>query len=322
MKTTKFTLSMILGSAMTMIAIERPGGEKQEVPPEPQGGILDPKPGSSPKSETAPEVAAKKVAYLGVGGEAISEALKVHLELEQGLLLTTVDPNSPAGLSGLKENDIILSVGNKVITDQNSLRNAIVANKPGDVVGLKLVRRGKKIEQEVTLGNAPLNRDVRPMALVPDPAAEMNRLLNPQFKFDLQDLGAEGFEKEMLEQLEKALGGKRGALKLGQMPQLRFEIPDGENDGGFQAFGSVTLRDEQGIVEMKTRGKKRTVVVRDLDGKVLFEGPYNTDKEKKAVPADLRERVERLDMGGNGGSTFRFNLGGFGKPKPEKEEGE
>ena len=72
---------------------------------------------------------------------------------------------------------------------------------------------------------------------------------------------------------------------------------------------------------MKTEGEKRTVVVKDREGNVLFEGPYNTDEEKKAVPAEMRERVEKLDMG-DGGNGFRFNFRAFPEPKGDKPEGE
>lgn len=315
---------------MTLAAIERPDGGETTVPAEPQGGILDAGqkkaigPGKEVEAQAGPAAeVAQKVAYLGVGGEAIGEALKSHLELEKGLLLVTVDPNSPAGLSGLKEHDILRFLGETELTDQESLRTIIGKHQPGDVVALKLIRRGKEIEQEVTLGEAPLDRGIRPMALVPNPAAEMNRMLNKRLSLKFDDFEDNGFEMEMMEQLRKALGDRGNNLGPGVFPQLRFEIPGDDEGmaGGFHAFGSVSLKDEEGSVEMKTRGGKRTVIVRDPAGEILFEGPYNTDEEKKAVPEDLRDRVEKLDMG-NGGGGFRFNLRRFDKPEQPQEEGE
>ena len=328
MKKSKFVFLTALGSVMTLAAIERPGGGNKTVPAEPQGGIL-----GGVDKETVDKVEeqkkpagqpAEKVAYLGVSGEEISEALKLHLELDNGLLLSTVDPTSPAGLSGLKEHDILRSINESNLTDQDSLRATMANHKPGDVVSLKLVRRGKEIDQELTLGAAPLNRDIRPMELVPNPAAEMNNLLNKQLGLQLGGLQNGDLEKEMMEQLRKALGGPAELFKnAGGFRQLRFEMPGGDqnNGGGFQAFGSVSLQDDEGSVQMKTEGEKRTVVVKDREGNVLFEGPYNTDEEKKAVPAEMRERVEKLDMG-NGGNGFRFNFRTFPEPKGGKLGGE
>jgi hypothetical protein len=329
MKKTKLAFSAALGSVMTLAAIERPDGGEAAVPAEPQGGILEaerkeangPEKAEEAQAAPAPE-AVKKIAYLGEGGEEISEPLKLHLELEKGLLLVTVDPNSPAGLSGLKEHDILLFLDDAELTDQESLRAIISKHQPGDVVALKLIRRGKEIEQEVTLGAAPVNRDIPPMALVPNPAAEMNRMLNERLGLRFDDFDNDGFEKELMDQLRKALGDRGNNLGPGVFPQLRFEIP-GDDEGmgeGFHAFGSVNLKDEEGSVEMKTRGGKRTVIVRDPAGEVLFEGPYNTDEEKKAVPEDLRHRVEKLDLG-NGAGGFRFNFRGFDRADEPKKEG-
>jgi hypothetical protein len=328
MKKSKLVFSAAVGSVMTLAAIERPGGGEKTVPAEPQGGIL----GGRKKEandqideQQAPAAqAVKKVAYLGVGGGEISEALKVHLEIESGLLLSTVAQDSPAGLSGLKKNDILLSINEVGLTDQNSLRRAMANHKPGDVVSLKLIRRGKEIEQELTLGESPVNRNIPPMALVPDPAAEMNKLLNGQFDFRLGGLENGEIEKQLMEQLRKAFGDRAEMFgKNGGFRQLDFEMPDlgGNQGGGFQAFGSVNLQDENGSVQMKSEGGKRTVIVKDREGTLLYEGPYNTDEDKKAVPEDLRERVEKLDMG-NGRNGFRFNFRALPQGKQGQPEGE
>ena len=324
MKTKYFAFTVALGSAVSLSAIERPKGDDTQVPEEPRGGILDPHPAretepGEPRKAEAPE----KIAYLGVSGEPIGEALKLHLELKKGLILATVDPTSPAGLSGLMEHDILLAVDETELTDQTSLRAAILTHQPGDLVNLKLVRRGKKIEQELALGAAPADRSVPPMALLPDRATEMNKLLGPGFGLKLGGLDSSDIEKEMMDRLRQALGGGApDALGQGR-PQLRFQIPgdDQQPNGAFRSFGSVSLQDEEGSVQMKTKGGKSTVVVRDRAGKVLYEGPFNTEEDKEAVPEELRERVERLDTG-NGRSGFHFEFKGLGAPQPGRQNNE
>ena len=140
MKLSTVGLSALIGTFASLSAIERPAGEKtaEEIPVKParpQGGILrdDQKVDKAEKAEATPKnklkIIEEKVAYLGVGGLEASEALLMHLELESGLLLSTIDPASPAGLSGLKENDIIVAVGETKLTDQDSLRARSLGQK-------------------------------------------------------------------------------------------------------------------------------------------------------------------------------------------------
>lgn len=333
MKISTIGLTALVGTFATLSAIERPGGEKttEEIPAkpaEPQGGILGNNERAERADEVAPEVDQKKaplakVAYLGVGGKPCSEALLTHLELESGLLLSTIDPTSPAGLSGLKGNDIIVAVGETKLTDQDSLRGVLAGKKPGDNVTLKLIRRGKAIGQKVTLGEAPAIRNIQPQALVPNPAAEMNRLLNQQLDNALGGLGNDKLQKELMEQLEKALGAQGKGFQ-----QLRLDLGADMLNGedlkmGIQGIGKMSLQDDEGSIEMSMKNGQRELKIRDTDGNLLFEGPYDTDIDKAALPEEYRERVEKLDMGS--GNSFRLKLNGrdlFGNNKKEKKEGE
>lgn len=332
MKIAKIGLTALLGSLLGLSAIERPGGESdtKKTPVEPQGGVLGngQKADQAGKDQVAPKpMPVEKVAYLGVGGEACSEALLVHLELKSGLLVSTVDLTSPAGLAGLKEMDIIVSVDGDQLTDQDSLRAAISDAMPGDEVALKLVRRGKPIDQKVTLGEAPAIRVIPPQAIIPNQAADMNRMLNMQLGNALGGLGDEGLQKELMEQIEKALG--REGLGNGgrELKQFRFnlggDLLDGkENNLGFRGIGSMRLEDNEGSIEMKMTDGKRELAIRDKEGKLLFEGPYDNEIDKGALPEEYRERVERLDMG-RGGNRMELRLNGkdlFGKEQQREEK--
>ncbi len=45
----------------------------------------------------------------------------------------------------------------------------------------------------------------------------------------------------------------------------------------------------------QSKGSKESRVF-DKEGKLLWEGPYDTEQDKAAVPDDIRERIERLDF--------------------------
>ena len=53
------------------------------------------------------------------------------LQTNGGLLITHVEPNSPASDSGLKENMIIVMIGNRQITDAKSLPKELLQIQTG-----------------------------------------------------------------------------------------------------------------------------------------------------------------------------------------------
>jgi len=321
-------LVALLGAFLDLPAIERPDGDgsNEKIPAQPKGGILREDQKGDADAKAAPKpIPVNKVAYLGVRGDESSEALRSHLELEGGLLLSTVKPTSPAGLAGLKRLDVIVSVDGNSLTDQDSLRDVITRYNPGDEVTLKIVRRGKKIEQKVTLGEAPEIQNLPLQAIIPNPAADMNRLLNQQLENALGGLGDDKLQKEMMKQLEKALGNDGAGFK-----QFKFNLGGNmleEKDLklGFRGIGSMKFVDEEGSIEMKMTDGQRELSIRDKEGKLLFEGPYDNDIDKAAVPEEYRERVERIDSSGDeNGFRLRFN-GNFlqeqrkdGKEIPQK----
>lgn len=83
-------------------------------------------------------------------------------------------------------------------------------------------------------------------------------------------------------------------------------------DAGFQS--TVRLMDDQGSVELRSSEKGREAAVFDKEGNVVWEGPYETDQDKAAVPDDVRARLEKLNVGiiedgGVNGGAFRFQIG-------------
>lgn len=57
----------------------------------------------------------------------------------------------------------------------------------------------------------------------------------------------------------------------------------------------IVVRDNTGELALKVDDGKRMLVAKDPEGKVLFSGPVNTDEERKALPADVRARLEKLE---------------------------
>ncbi|MDX2120803.1 MAG: M28 family peptidase [Gemmatimonadota bacterium] len=69
-----------------------------------------------------------------------------------GVRLTGVRAGSPAEKAGLRGNDIIIRLGETVVSDLQALTSALRQHKPGDVVELRFLRDGAEQRVSVTLG--------------------------------------------------------------------------------------------------------------------------------------------------------------------------
>ena len=93
--------------------------------------------------------------YLGVDIADVSKdrigALK--LKEEKGVEVTMVDQDAPAGKSGIKEHDVILTMNGTPIESGAQLRRMIHETPPGRVVTLGLSRQGQPLTLQVQLAD-------------------------------------------------------------------------------------------------------------------------------------------------------------------------
>jgi len=94
--------------------------------------------------------------FLGITYQPISPAIAraYNLSVEWGVYVSRVASNSPASKGGLQRGDIIVRVGGVALDDTHSYLNTLYTYKPGDLVTLTLIRDGKTLEVQVTLGEA------------------------------------------------------------------------------------------------------------------------------------------------------------------------
>lgn len=83
--------------------------------------------------------------YLGVGLD----------EGEGGARVAEILPNSAADKAGLKVNDVVTLIADTPIIDSETMVNTIRNHKPGDALPIKILREGKELELQATLGKRP-----------------------------------------------------------------------------------------------------------------------------------------------------------------------
>ncbi len=111
--------------------------------------------------------------FLGITTSTVDPALApLHLAVNYGALIQTVQSPSPAARAGLRAGnllvtladgvtqvysggDVIVSLDGHKITGASALENAIVADRPGQVVELGIVRGSKHLTLAVKLGTRP-----------------------------------------------------------------------------------------------------------------------------------------------------------------------
>jgi hypothetical protein len=62
------------------------------------------------------------------------------------------------------------------------------------------------------------------------------------------------------------------------------------------ANARVVMKDDAGEVEMTIQDGKRSLVARNAQGDTIFEGPIDTAEQRKAVPEDVRKKLEFIEV--------------------------
>jgi hypothetical protein len=122
--------------------------------------LLAPMPPDAPDAPDAPmpplpPMCAPK-GYLGVSSTALSgeQAKASKAPGGKGAYVTEVIDDTPAKKLGLKEGDVIVQVGDKSVSDPESLSDAVGSNKPGQNVKVTWYRAGKKMNGTADLAEA------------------------------------------------------------------------------------------------------------------------------------------------------------------------
>jgi serine protease Do len=277
-------------------------------------------------AEEAPKPAEKEpIAFLGVLANELPEMLAEHTGLEngEGVVVSSLDPEGPAAKAGLAVNDIITKLDGKPINSQDDLTREVRAHKPGEKARLDIIHKGKPAGIDVTLGVRP---DLGGIALKRQP---------------LDNLRLEGVPQEMAERIRKALEGNAGGMHFdigrGDPKQLEdavdqmrkrmekaLEGMDAKIVPGAEIKQQANIRigDRDGSVELHSKDGNKEATVRDHENNIVWTGPWETEQDKAAAPADVRKRIERLNIDqtfkGNG---IRLQLnGGFQLGEPAEEE--
>lgn len=173
-------------------------------------------------------------------------------------------------------------------------------------------------------------------------------LQNPNNALHEQFERLRNFQKELREYQERiqewSKGGSKGPIpqapmlqlpghdqqpeggrhhRNGHQPQTGLSIPPGTDLQRFhfsqsQSNANVTRRDDTGEYTLKNEDGKKTFIARPKNGQEQ-SWPINNDKEREAVPQELRDKLRMMD-GANGGVRIEIHprpgMNAPGNPAP------
>ena len=82
-------------------------------------------------------------------------ASSLNLPAARGAIVNSVTAGGPADKAGIKRGDVITSVNNQPVIDNNTVRNLVAGMAPGSTAAVTVSRNGRDQNFQVTLGELP-----------------------------------------------------------------------------------------------------------------------------------------------------------------------
>jgi serine protease Do len=298
---------MKIKSIATIAAIALPiAGFAQTPPAPPQPPGPHGPPGVPGGHDKAPKV---PMTFLGVETSQVPDVVSEQLGLAKGLGLVVeyIVPNSPAASAGIQQNDILKMLNDQILIEPSQLRKLLQTFSEGTDVTLTILRKGQeqKITVKLTKKEMPQRHSLMPGG-------------NHDLHWDFDETGDLGEQmQELKEQLKDQLGDAqpgmiRGAVMKAHEAARRArddarraarEIRILSNDNGALRSTKIDLGkaqivfcDGKGEMKLENVNGKKLLTTKDPQGKLLFSGPVETKEDLDKVPADVRERYEKLQQ--------------------------
>jgi serine protease Do len=295
-----FTVTLI--ALLPIAAFAQPS----PVPPKPPQPPAPPHPPGMPDHhERRPKV---PITYLGVDTSQVPTVVSEQLGLSKGfgLVVDYVEPNSPAATAGVQQNDILKMLNDQILVEPSQLRKLLQTFPEGTEVSLTVLRKGQeqKLTAKLARKEVPQRRNAFPGGNhdwhwdfdATDDMKEQMQNLKEQLKEQLGDQS--GIIRDAVEQAHEAARRARDDARRAT-DQLRIFFEDnGEVKASKIDLGKaqIVFSDDKGELKLANVDGRKLLTVKDPQGKLLYSGPVETKEDLDKMPADVRERYNRLEQ--------------------------
>ena len=298
-----FTITVI--ALLPIAAFAQPSPAPPQPPQPPRPPHPPGMPGMPDHHEKRPKV---PVTYLGVDTSQVPTVVSDQLGLAKGfgLVVDYVEPNSPAATAGVQQNDILKMLNDQILVEPSQLRKLLQTFPEGTQVTLTVLRKGQeqKFTAKLAKKEVPQRRSAFPGGDHDghwdfDPTGDIKEQmqdLKEQLKEQLGD--QRGIVREAVSQAHEAARRARDDARRAA-DQLRIFF---EDDAGVKASkidlgnAQIVFSDDKGELKLANVDGKKLLTVKDPQGKLLFSGPVETKEDLDKMPADVRERYNRLEQ--------------------------
>ena len=260
-----------------------------------------------------------KVAYAGLNVGPRAEGVTASIPAGVGIQVGFIDPQGPSA-GKVEEGDTLTRLDDQVLFNAEQFRALVRTRKPGEKAKLTLVRGAEPMVVEIVLGEraeerGAVGRTGRAGAVDTPPALRVTP-------------GA-ALPEELLRQLEDMRAGIMPApgarSRIPTVDELRARSGASSSSHSFSfSFGNGAqtsshsmASDGEGSVSLEEKDGKKHAVVKDRDGKTLFEGDVTDKAAVEKLPADVRRRLKLVE--GKGFSLPGFPGGTKAAPAPAEE---
>ena len=102
-------------------------------------------------------------ARLGLSLTPLSDQLASYFGAKDGVLVSSVEPDSAAATAGVKAGDVITSINGRTVNEPRDVTEELRAANPGTSVEIGIVRDKKTSTLKATIPERPVRRNVRPV---------------------------------------------------------------------------------------------------------------------------------------------------------------
>ena len=276
---------------------------QQQIPQPPQ----PPQPPAPPAPHMHDNEPKEPVTFLGVETSDVPRVLSEQMGLPRGfgVVVDYVVPNGPAATAGVQRSDIIKMLNDQIIVDPSQLGKLVRSFSDGTTVNLTLLRKGQEVKVTVKLARREASKNHGPVGFEKEWDFDMDGMDKMDFDFQAPDMTAvreavRAAAEQAKDEMRRAGDEARRAGEEARRAARRLRIVTTDDDTTKTTridlgHAVISYSDDQGELKLEQVDGKKTLRAKDAQGKVLFDGPIDTEEERAKIPSSVKQRFEKLE---------------------------